>query len=186
MLPSRVRKNLEDSYQWEPIHEWVVLKMVEVNFDVFLKEFGKEIFSVQSYPSIVHEESMYSSDETHMGKEARDSDGQTVASELEAEGDQSRMEDREVQEAGREKGITIVKDLRDPLIEVINVKRSEAEGINASRVCRAVEVFFIEVNQIINKKKGNDGITYEERVENGEGEHMKADGIILSEAHLGI
>ncbi|MED6119808.1 hypothetical protein PIB30_015104 [Stylosanthes scabra] len=41
-----------DSFQWETIHEWVTLRVDGRSFDVFLKEFGSEVYSVQAHPNL--------------------------------------------------------------------------------------------------------------------------------------
>ncbi|RYR31530.1 hypothetical protein Ahy_B01g056334 [Arachis hypogaea] len=41
---------LIDSCQWEPIQEWVMVKDGDMDFEVFVKEFGREIYSVQVQP----------------------------------------------------------------------------------------------------------------------------------------
>ncbi|MED6116275.1 hypothetical protein PIB30_098683, partial [Stylosanthes scabra] len=41
---------LIDSYQWELIHEWVSVKIGDKVFEVFVKEFGSEVYNVQSHP----------------------------------------------------------------------------------------------------------------------------------------
>ncbi|MED6169464.1 hypothetical protein PIB30_021597 [Stylosanthes scabra] len=38
-----------DCFQWERIHEWVILKIDGREFEVFVKKFGSEVYSVQSY-----------------------------------------------------------------------------------------------------------------------------------------
>ncbi|MED6150016.1 hypothetical protein PIB30_068094 [Stylosanthes scabra] len=46
---------LLDSFQWETIHEWVTLKIDGWVFDVFVKEFGSQVYSVQSHSDLVEE-----------------------------------------------------------------------------------------------------------------------------------
>ncbi|MED6160207.1 hypothetical protein PIB30_049188 [Stylosanthes scabra] len=41
-----------DCFQWERIHEWVKLKIDDREFQVFVKEFGSEVYSVQSHPDL--------------------------------------------------------------------------------------------------------------------------------------
>ncbi|MED6112230.1 hypothetical protein PIB30_059769 [Stylosanthes scabra] len=39
-----------DSFQWEMIHEWFNVSVEDRQFEVFIKEFGSEIYSIQSHP----------------------------------------------------------------------------------------------------------------------------------------
>ncbi|MED6148184.1 hypothetical protein PIB30_050752 [Stylosanthes scabra] len=43
---------LLDCFQWERIHEWVSIKIEDRKFEVFVKEFGSEVYSVQSHPDL--------------------------------------------------------------------------------------------------------------------------------------
>ncbi|MED6119136.1 hypothetical protein PIB30_008944 [Stylosanthes scabra] len=46
---------LMDSFQWEMIHEWVTLRVDDRIFDVFVKEWGSEVYSVQAHPNLMEE-----------------------------------------------------------------------------------------------------------------------------------
>ncbi|MED6219270.1 hypothetical protein PIB30_034285 [Stylosanthes scabra] len=48
-----VAKVLIDCYQWEQIHEWISLKVDGRTFEVFVKEYGAEVYSVQSHPDLL-------------------------------------------------------------------------------------------------------------------------------------
>ncbi|MED6164255.1 hypothetical protein PIB30_087950 [Stylosanthes scabra] len=43
---------LIDCFQWERIYEWVTLKIDDKVFEVFAKEFGSEVYSVQSHSDL--------------------------------------------------------------------------------------------------------------------------------------
>ncbi|MED6108775.1 hypothetical protein PIB30_027325 [Stylosanthes scabra] len=45
-----IARILIDSYQWKRIHEWVSIKVDDRVFEVFVNEFGSEVYSVQSHP----------------------------------------------------------------------------------------------------------------------------------------
>ncbi|MED6126637.1 hypothetical protein PIB30_080386 [Stylosanthes scabra] len=45
-----VARILIDSFQWEMIHEWINVKIDDRKFEIFVKEFGSEVYSVQSHP----------------------------------------------------------------------------------------------------------------------------------------
>ncbi|MED6172506.1 hypothetical protein PIB30_050710 [Stylosanthes scabra] len=49
---------LLDYFQWERIHEWVSLRIDDRVFEVFVKEFGSEVYSVQSHPDLGTESSV--------------------------------------------------------------------------------------------------------------------------------
>ncbi|MED6225560.1 hypothetical protein PIB30_094803 [Stylosanthes scabra] len=44
-----VARILIDCYQWEPILEWIVVKSEEVEFEVYVKEYGEEVMSKQTH-----------------------------------------------------------------------------------------------------------------------------------------
>ncbi|MED6123365.1 hypothetical protein PIB30_048484 [Stylosanthes scabra] len=44
-------KFLIDSFEWEFIHEWVTVTVDQRKFDVFVKEFGGEVYSRESHPN---------------------------------------------------------------------------------------------------------------------------------------
>ncbi|MED6138036.1 hypothetical protein PIB30_070568, partial [Stylosanthes scabra] len=44
---------LIDCFQWERVHEWISVKIDDRVFDIFVKEFGLEVYSVQSDPDLV-------------------------------------------------------------------------------------------------------------------------------------
>ncbi|MED6178862.1 hypothetical protein PIB30_111542, partial [Stylosanthes scabra] len=44
-----VARMLIDSFQWELISEWIAIKVNESEFEVFVKEFGGEVYNVQSH-----------------------------------------------------------------------------------------------------------------------------------------
>ncbi|MED6217550.1 hypothetical protein PIB30_018760 [Stylosanthes scabra] len=46
-----VARVLLDSFEWEKIHEWVSIRVDDRVIEVFVKEFGSEIFSVESHPN---------------------------------------------------------------------------------------------------------------------------------------
>ncbi|MED6163098.1 hypothetical protein PIB30_076621 [Stylosanthes scabra] len=48
---------LLDSFQWEMIHERVSLKVDDIVFEVFVKEFGSEVYSDQAHPHLMEETS---------------------------------------------------------------------------------------------------------------------------------
>ncbi|MED6211199.1 hypothetical protein PIB30_071411 [Stylosanthes scabra] len=50
-----VARVLVDSYQWERIHKWITIKVEDRSFEVFVKEFGSEVYSVQSHPDLVQD-----------------------------------------------------------------------------------------------------------------------------------
>ncbi|MED6200187.1 hypothetical protein PIB30_082633 [Stylosanthes scabra] len=41
-----------DCFQWERVHEWISVKVDGRVFEVFAKEFGSEVYSVQSHPDL--------------------------------------------------------------------------------------------------------------------------------------
>ncbi|MED6119632.1 hypothetical protein PIB30_013264 [Stylosanthes scabra] len=41
-----------DCFQWERVHEWVSVKVDDREFEVFAKEFGSEVYSVQLHPDL--------------------------------------------------------------------------------------------------------------------------------------
>ncbi|MED6144135.1 hypothetical protein PIB30_012788 [Stylosanthes scabra] len=43
---------LVDCYQWEQVHEWVSIKIDDRIFDVFVKEVGAEVYSVEAHPNL--------------------------------------------------------------------------------------------------------------------------------------
>ncbi|MED6113842.1 hypothetical protein PIB30_074621 [Stylosanthes scabra] len=47
---------LLDSFQWEMIHEWISLKVDDKVFELFVKEFGSEVYSVQAHPDLMEED----------------------------------------------------------------------------------------------------------------------------------
>ncbi|MED6158341.1 hypothetical protein PIB30_031863 [Stylosanthes scabra] len=49
---------LIDSFQWELIHEWVTLEEGEYKFEVYVKEFEREIYSAQIHPGNAFEDSL--------------------------------------------------------------------------------------------------------------------------------
>ncbi|MED6204968.1 hypothetical protein PIB30_013735 [Stylosanthes scabra] len=49
-----------DSFQWERIHEWVNVTVDDRHFEVFVKDFGSEIYSIQSHPDRVEGDSDWS------------------------------------------------------------------------------------------------------------------------------
>ncbi|MED6161392.1 hypothetical protein PIB30_060322 [Stylosanthes scabra] len=40
-----------DCYQWEEIHEWIKVKVDDWVFEIFVKEFGAEVYSRESHPN---------------------------------------------------------------------------------------------------------------------------------------
>ncbi|MED6106718.1 hypothetical protein PIB30_007041 [Stylosanthes scabra] len=40
-----------DCYQWEEIHEWIKVKVDDWEFEIFVKEFGAELYSRESHPN---------------------------------------------------------------------------------------------------------------------------------------
>ncbi|MED6161007.1 hypothetical protein PIB30_056711 [Stylosanthes scabra] len=52
----------------EIIHEWVTLEDGEFSFDIFVKEFGREMHSAQAHPETCHEESLCRMEETSVSK----------------------------------------------------------------------------------------------------------------------
>ncbi|MED6190405.1 hypothetical protein PIB30_105597 [Stylosanthes scabra] len=44
---------LVDCFQWERVHEWISMKVDDRVFDVFAKEFGSEVYSVQLHLDLV-------------------------------------------------------------------------------------------------------------------------------------
>ncbi|MED6147673.1 hypothetical protein PIB30_045982 [Stylosanthes scabra] len=46
---------LIDSFQWERIHEWISITVEGRSFEVFVKEFGSEVYNVQSHPDLVED-----------------------------------------------------------------------------------------------------------------------------------
>ncbi|MED6191489.1 hypothetical protein PIB30_000587 [Stylosanthes scabra] len=42
---------LIDNYEWEAIHEWITVKVDDKEFEVFVKEFGGEVYSRESHPN---------------------------------------------------------------------------------------------------------------------------------------
>ncbi|MED6145221.1 hypothetical protein PIB30_023170 [Stylosanthes scabra] len=46
---------LIDCFQWEKIHEWITVTVEDKSFHVFVKEFGSEIYSIQSHPDLVED-----------------------------------------------------------------------------------------------------------------------------------
>ncbi|MED6147395.1 hypothetical protein PIB30_043703 [Stylosanthes scabra] len=48
-----VARILVDCYQWEMVNEWVNVKVEDKIFEVFVKEFGAEVYSVSSHPDLV-------------------------------------------------------------------------------------------------------------------------------------
>ncbi|MED6171824.1 hypothetical protein PIB30_044378 [Stylosanthes scabra] len=51
---------LIDCFEWEKIQGWISLKVDDRDFEVFVKEFGPEIYSIQSHPDLVD---VYSGDD---------------------------------------------------------------------------------------------------------------------------
>ncbi|MED6108245.1 hypothetical protein PIB30_021863 [Stylosanthes scabra] len=47
-----VARVLIDCFQWENVNEWVSLTVDGRSFDVFVKEFGSEMYSVQTHPNL--------------------------------------------------------------------------------------------------------------------------------------
>ncbi|MED6158077.1 hypothetical protein PIB30_029385 [Stylosanthes scabra] len=45
-----VARMLVDCFEWEHINEWVNMKVGEKEFEIYVREFGGEIFSIQSHP----------------------------------------------------------------------------------------------------------------------------------------
>ncbi|MED6108434.1 hypothetical protein PIB30_023842 [Stylosanthes scabra] len=46
---------LSDSYQWEPIQEWMTLKLKNKEFEVYAREFGRDVYSIQAHPKALME-----------------------------------------------------------------------------------------------------------------------------------
>ncbi|MED6144081.1 hypothetical protein PIB30_012167 [Stylosanthes scabra] len=46
----RVARILIDSFQWELINEWITVKVDNHRFDILVKEFGWEVYNIQSHP----------------------------------------------------------------------------------------------------------------------------------------
>ncbi|MED6200555.1 hypothetical protein PIB30_086360 [Stylosanthes scabra] len=62
---------LLDCFQWESIHEWVTIKVDDRQFEVFVKEFGSEMYSVQSHPNLGFECWMSSSNKLEASGDER-------------------------------------------------------------------------------------------------------------------
>ncbi|MED6187204.1 hypothetical protein PIB30_074238 [Stylosanthes scabra] len=45
-----VARIIIDYYQWEPIQEWIAVKCDDVQFQVYVKEFGGDVLSIQVHP----------------------------------------------------------------------------------------------------------------------------------------
>ncbi|MED6201717.1 hypothetical protein PIB30_097870 [Stylosanthes scabra] len=54
---------LLDCFQWERIHEWITLRIDGREFEVFVKEFGSEVYSVQSHPDLDSESYLFMAEE---------------------------------------------------------------------------------------------------------------------------
>ncbi|MED6109384.1 hypothetical protein PIB30_033080 [Stylosanthes scabra] len=46
-----VARFLIDSFEWEWIHEWITIKVEEKEYEIFVKEFGSEVYSRESHPN---------------------------------------------------------------------------------------------------------------------------------------
>ncbi|MED6132891.1 hypothetical protein PIB30_022970 [Stylosanthes scabra] len=46
-----VARFLIDSYEWEAIHEWITVKVDDKEYEVFVKEFGSEVYSRETHPN---------------------------------------------------------------------------------------------------------------------------------------
>ncbi|MED6194272.1 Serine arginine-rich splicing factor 2 [Stylosanthes scabra] len=51
LMSFTVARFLIDSYVWEQINEWIKIKVEDREFEVFVKEFGAEVFSRESHPN---------------------------------------------------------------------------------------------------------------------------------------
>ncbi|MED6207406.1 hypothetical protein PIB30_035507 [Stylosanthes scabra] len=58
-----IARVLLDCFEWEKINEWIFVKIGDREFDVFVKEFGSEIYGVQSHPNVWDDDSDSSSRE---------------------------------------------------------------------------------------------------------------------------
>ncbi|MED6176199.1 hypothetical protein PIB30_085783 [Stylosanthes scabra] len=43
---------LVDCFQWEMVNEWITVKVEDRVFEIFAKEFGSEVYSIQSHPDL--------------------------------------------------------------------------------------------------------------------------------------
>ncbi|MED6225032.1 hypothetical protein PIB30_089838, partial [Stylosanthes scabra] len=41
-----------DCFQWEKVHEWISVKVDDKVSEVFAKEFGSEVYNVESHPNL--------------------------------------------------------------------------------------------------------------------------------------
>ncbi|MED6223602.1 hypothetical protein PIB30_075524 [Stylosanthes scabra] len=68
-----IARVLIDSFQWEEIHEWISIKIEDRVLDVFVKEFGSEVYSVESHPDrgVIVSETMDATNSMPMVEESR-------------------------------------------------------------------------------------------------------------------
>ncbi|MED6167280.1 hypothetical protein PIB30_001177 [Stylosanthes scabra] len=100
---------LIDSYQWDLIHEWIVLEDGERKFDVYVKEFGREMYCAQAHPGICFEDSICNSG----GNDA------AVQESSRRSGEDEMVE----VESGRRNDEKEVEGRWDPIIDEIIMKR---------------------------------------------------------------
>ncbi|MED6222278.1 hypothetical protein PIB30_062855 [Stylosanthes scabra] len=121
---------LIDCYEWAPIMECVQLAVDGVQFEVYVKEFGREIYSAQSFPrscplvSLALVDSFSDNDGTGSG-----SDGATVPETAMIEQYSKVVE---VQGTTREVEDGVISEWWDPLINDISLKRCVEGDINVN------------------------------------------------------
>ncbi|MED6110421.1 hypothetical protein PIB30_042727 [Stylosanthes scabra] len=110
---------LIDSFQWEMIHEWVTLEDGDKKFAVFVKEFGREIYSAQAHPETCHEDSQCRHDNDDVNGECN--------SDLVPDSVMAEKSERVagVEQEGRRKDVGVGSIFWDPLIEDIIMKKDE-------------------------------------------------------------
>ncbi|MED6159628.1 hypothetical protein PIB30_043916 [Stylosanthes scabra] len=44
---------LVDSYTWEPIQEWIALRVDDRTFEIYAREHGRDVYSIQAHPVVM-------------------------------------------------------------------------------------------------------------------------------------
>ncbi|MED6114175.1 hypothetical protein PIB30_077729 [Stylosanthes scabra] len=147
---------LIDLNVWNFIHEWVTLEEGDRKFEVYVREFGREIFSAQTHPRTYHEVSLAPGDSSSLQEEDRSSrESEEMVHET------AGMEDDDTERKVADDKVDLGQD---PRIEEIKMEKCE-EGVDMGVVVRAVakkelleEGALNETNDAFNKEISNNFI----------------------------
>ncbi|MED6182519.1 hypothetical protein PIB30_029137 [Stylosanthes scabra] len=178
---------LIDSFQWEFIHEWVVLEDGDRKYDVYVKEFGREMYNDQAHPGVCHESNLCREDCPNQKAFVHEDGNSVVVPEAAMDG--ADKQEGEGGKTGRRHVEEHVGDAWEPLIDDIIIRRTlERDSPSGSVTGGAAFSASYEVGWRAhnNEKEGTEGEGGARGDEEGKRNKKVCDGLNRVVAHYEI